>query len=216
MFIYLLWTHKGLEVALVINRLKDPLHLSGKKVVLDEIQPKYFPYVIAWRNNPDLNKFLNQPFKLTMELEKKWYEEKYLLDDTQGLMVMIDKVTNEPFGTIGWANLDLKEKCCTGERLILGRHEFRTSATFFESFIVLADYLYKFVDVFYGHVVVENSPAIRLNNLYGFKENVGAIKYPEKLLVNGLVQREYYRTKEMYDKARENVVNKILLVFDEE
>lgn len=44
--------------------------LEGKYVRLEEISPKYFEKVIEWRNNPELNKFLNQPFKLTLKLEK--------------------------------------------------------------------------------------------------------------------------------------------------
>ena len=48
------------------------LRLDGKYVYLEEVQPKYFPCIIEWRNNPDNNKFLNQPFKLTMELQTKW------------------------------------------------------------------------------------------------------------------------------------------------
>ena len=58
--------------------------LEGKFVRLEEISPKYFSKVIEWRNNPENNKFLNQPFKLTMELQKKWYEEKYLNEGFYG------------------------------------------------------------------------------------------------------------------------------------
>ena len=84
--------------------------LEGKYVRLEEISPKYFEKVIEWRNNPELNKFLNQPFKLTMELEKQWYEEKYLNDMTQGLLIMVDKKNNLPFGTIGWTDYDSAKK----------------------------------------------------------------------------------------------------------
>lgn len=40
--------------------------LEGKYVRLEEFSPKYFEKVIKWRNNPENNKFLNQPFKLTI------------------------------------------------------------------------------------------------------------------------------------------------------
>ena len=33
------------------------LRLEGKYVYLEEVQPKYFPYIIEWRNNPENNKF---------------------------------------------------------------------------------------------------------------------------------------------------------------
>ncbi len=198
------------------NKLKNPLRLEGRAVILEEIAPKFFPEVIKWRNNPELNKFLNQPFKLTQELEQKWYTEKYLPDDTQGFMIMLDKATETPFGTTGWANMDLQKNRCTAERLLLGDSKFRTSAAFFESFIVMADYLYSLVDNLYGHVVIENTAAIRMNKMYGFVENRGEIQFPKELLVNGMKQREYFRTREMYEKARADLLKKIEFAFEED
>lgn len=152
------------------DKVKNPLCLEGKYAVLDEIAPKYFSYVIEWRNNPELNKFLNQPFVLTEELERKWYEDVYLKDDT-GFMIMIDKASGTPFGTLGWANLDLEKRRCTGERLILGNQNFRVSAAFWESGIILNDYLFQYVDIKYGHVVIGNTSAVRYGNMYGGVEN---------------------------------------------
>ena len=82
----------------MIDKNNFPLRLEGKTVIVEEIQPKYFPYVIEWRNNPELNKFLNQPYKLTPEIEKKWYEEKYLQDTTQALLIMLDKSRPDAIG----------------------------------------------------------------------------------------------------------------------
>ena len=84
--------------------------IVGKKVILDELQPKYFEDIIKWRNDLELNRYLNQPYKLTMEMQIKWYEEKYLNDMTQGLFVMLDKINNVPFGTIGWTDMDVVKK----------------------------------------------------------------------------------------------------------
>ena len=36
------------------------VRLEGRYVILEEVQPKYFPYIIEWRNNPENNRFLNQ------------------------------------------------------------------------------------------------------------------------------------------------------------
>ena len=68
--------------------MREKIKLEGKLVTLEEIEPKFFPYVIKWRNDPKLNRYLNQPFVLTEELERKWYEEKYLPDDTQGFLIV--------------------------------------------------------------------------------------------------------------------------------
>ena len=69
----------------------NPLCLEGKTVVLKEVEPKYFPYIIEWRNNKEFTRFLNQPFTLTMENETHWYQNVYLKDPTQGLLLMTDK-----------------------------------------------------------------------------------------------------------------------------
>lgn len=56
----------------------NPLCLEGKTVILKEVEPKYFPYIIEWRNNKEFTRFLNQPFTLTMENETHWYQNVYL------------------------------------------------------------------------------------------------------------------------------------------
>ena len=187
------------------DKLKNPLRLEGRAVILDEIQPKYFPYVIEWRNNPKLNRFLNQPFELTMELETNWYEKKYLHDNTQGFLVMIDKETMTPFGTTGWTDFDAEKRRLIGGRLILGNSHYANKPAFVEAFVILGDYLYDFVDIQYGHVVKENRRAIRFNKFFGSVENKGEIQYPHELFVNGMEQIEFYRTKEMYLEIRKNI-----------
>ena len=190
----------------MIDKNNFPLRLEGKTVILEEVQPKFFPYVIEWRNNPELNKFLNQPFKLTEELEKKWYEEVYLKDDTQGFWIIIDKEKNIPFGTTGFTDFDAEKKVSIGARLILGNSDYARHPAFMESFFVGSDYVYKYVDVQYAHVVKKNSKALKINKLMGFLPNEGEIQYPYELFVNGMEQIELYRTKEMYLKTRKKIL----------
>ena len=190
----------------MIDKNNFPLRLEGKSVVLEEVQPNFFPYVIEWRNNPELNKFLNQPFKLTEELEKKWYEEVYLKDDTQGFWIIIDKEKNIPFGTTGFTDFDAEKKVSIGARLILGNSDYAQHPAFMESFFVGSDYVYKYVDVQYVHVVKKNSKALKINKLMGFLPNEGEIQYPHELFVNGMEQIELYRTKEMYLKTRKKIL----------
>ena len=182
--------------------------LEGKYVRLEEISPKYFEKVIEWRNNPELNKFLNQPFKLTMELEKQWYEKKYLNDMTQGLLIMIDKKNNLPFGTIGWTDYDFAEKICIAGRALVGEDSYRGSKEMTEAYLIFQDYMYKKMQVktAYIHVVDENTKVISLNKRWGYILNKGEIRFPKELLVNGMKQTEYLRTSGQYEKAREKII----------
>ncbi len=195
---------------IVEKEKKSPLILEGKTVILKEIVPEYFSYVVEWRNNPNLNKFLNQPFVLTLESEKKWYEEVYLSDDTQEFFIMTDKKNGTPFGTIGRTNIDKKNKVCISGRLILGNSDYALAPAFWESFFVLADYSYTFVDVEYIHVVKENRKAMTLDKTLGFVPNEQEVKFPNECFVNGLEQQELYRTKEMYLKIREKLFDKLV------
>ena len=188
---------------------KRNIELTGKFVILKEVQPEFFKYIIEWRNNTENNKFLNQPFKLTMELEKKWYEEKYLNDMTQGLFVMIDKKNGIPFGTVGWTNYDKKEKICISGRTLVGNTEYRGSKELNEAIIIRNDYLYNNlgVDVVYCHLAVNNKKVISWNKKMGLIKNINEIRFKEELKVNNLEQEEWYRTKDMYLKIRPQIIN---------
>ena len=191
----------------MIDKNNYPLRLEGKYCILEEISPKYFQYVIEWRNNPELNKYLNQPFKLTMELEKQWYENIYMKDDTQCLWIVIDKATNTPIGTTGHTDLDCEKKRCIGGRLLLGRTDYSNQPAFLESFFVGSDYMYRIIDIQYCHVVKKNRRALKINRMLGFEPNIGEIQYPSELFVHGMEQIELFRTKEMYLKVRDKIFN---------
>ena len=63
------------------------IHIEGTAIRLEEVEEKHFRYIIDWRNDPENNRYLNQPFHLTMEKQRAWYEH-YLADPTQGLLIV--------------------------------------------------------------------------------------------------------------------------------
>ena len=177
--------------------------LEGKYVIVKEIEPQYFEKIIEWRNNPEFNKFLNQPYKLTMELQQKWYEN-YLKDLTQGLFVVLDKMTNKPFATIGYTDYDVDEKILISGRLLVGELEYRGSKEWLEGTQIVFDYFYQTlgVNTVYAHVVKENIASIKWHMKMGYKENVGLIKFPNELVVNGMEQKEFYKRKINFEKQK--------------
>lgn len=183
----------------------NPLQLEGNKVILEEISPKYFSLVVEWRNNPVLNRYLNQPFVLTETMEREWYENVYLKDEAQGFMIMIDRKNGTAFGTCGWTNMDLKEKCCICGRVLRGDNSYKGNFAFYEAFFLLADYLYQFVDVMYAHVVKENIASLAFHEKMGFLRQVYEFHYPHEQFVKGMEQVEFRRDKHQYSQFRKNI-----------
>lgn len=183
------------------------LVIEGKYVRLEEIAPKHFEYIIKWRNNPELNKFLNQPFELTMELQQKWYE-RYLKDFSQGLMVLVDKTNNVPFGTMGWTDYNPDEKICISGRVLVGDENYRGGRELTEAVIVFSDFLYDHLSLknMYGFVADDNKKIISWNKRLGFKKNTDLLRFPNEKCVNGISQSEYIRSKEEYLKIREKII----------
>lgn len=173
--------------------------LDGDNVYLEEIHPKYFSYIIEWRNNKENNRFLNQPYVLTLELQNEWYQNKYLKDRAQGFFVAIEKKNDEPFATIGWTNYNAAESSCICGRLLVGNKSYRGSSCWIEAVTLFNRYLYEGlkVSITYAHVSIENIPSIKWHEKWGFKKN-DSFKYMEERIVNGMIQEEYYRTYEMY------------------
>jgi hypothetical protein len=180
--------------------------LEGNTVCLEEAAEKYFPYIIAWRNDPKNNRYLNQPFLLDMDKQRAWYQH-YCEDPTQGLLVVVDKQNDAPFATMGWTDHDLEKKLCITGRLLVGDRRYRGSPLFAEATLLFADYMYgKFgVNTCYAHIVSENIASIRYHEKYGFHQNMGAPYFPDELVVNGMEQIEYIRSKDDWTAVRQAV-----------
>ena len=186
------------------------IHLSGCMVKLEEVSAIYFPYIITWRNDPVNNRYLNQPFRLDMEKQRAWYEH-YMADDTQGLLVVVDKENDTPFATMGWTDHDVERHRCITGRLLVGDHRYRGSAHFAEATLLFADYVYDTlgVDVCYAHIVCENAASLRYHEKYGFHPNEGEMQFPEERIVNGMEQVEYLRRRADWCSVREAAVHRI-------
>ena len=189
----------------------EKVYLDGTLVYLAEVEERYLPYIIAWRNDPENNRYLNQPFVLTMEKQQAWYET-YLTDSTQGLLIVVDKKNDTPFATMGWTDYNSAARICITGRLLVGDRRYRGSLHFIEASLLFADMVYNAfgVDVCYAHIVNANTPSVRYHEKYGFRRNEGNARFPDELNVNGLPQMEYVRTREDWLAVRESVRQKIL------
>lgn len=184
--------------------------LEGNTVYLEEAAEKYFPYIIAWRNDPKNNRYLNQPFLLDMDKQRAWYQH-YCEDPTQGLLVVVDKQNDTPFATMGWTNHVPEERICVTGRLLVGERRYRGSSLFAEATLIFADFVYGTlgVDTCYAHIVCENVASIRYHEKYGFHQNEEMACFPNELVVNGMEQVEYIRSKDDWTAVRQTVEQRL-------
>jgi len=183
----------------------NQLILKGKFVSLRCINESDFYKIIEWRNNPEINRYLNQPFQLTMELQYKWYREKYL--KSNDILFMIIEIKNKTrIGTIGINDLDYKRKIGIVGRLLIGEEYYRVSKEFIEATILFYDYLFCDLKLrkLYGHAVIENRKVISFDKKYGFTATRKTV-FPQYCNVNGMKLIEMVNTKEQYKRAKKKI-----------
>ena len=186
------------------------IRLDGQSVYLAEAVEAYFPYIIAWRNDPENNRYLNQPFLLTLEKQRVWYEY-YCSDPTQGLLIVVDKETDTPFATMGWTDYDSERRRCITGRLLVGDRRYRGSRLFADASFLFADYMYSVLDedTGYAHIVYDNIASIRYHEKYGFHRNDGVVQFPDELIVNGMRQGEYVRAQADWLSVRGHIAQRL-------
>jgi len=181
------------------------INLRGMFVSLRSINESDFSKLIEWRNNPEINRYLNQPYKLTLELQYKWYKEKYLKSNDI-LFIIIETKSKNRIGTIGINDLDYKNQIGIVGRLLIGEKEYRGSKELVDSNILFYDYLFYDLKLkkLYGHVVIENRKVISFDKKFGFVPTEKII-YPNYCNVNGMKLIEMVNTKEQYEKAKKKI-----------
>jgi hypothetical protein len=82
---------------------------------------------------------------------------------------------------------------------------------FVEATVLFADYMYGAfgVDICYAHIVCDNIASVRYHEKYGFHRNAGISKFPEELIVNGMRQEEYVRSKDEWNIIRPTVLARL-------
>lgn len=177
--------------------------IQGKYVRMEEIQPKFFPYIVSWRNDKTVNPYIVQPFVLTEELEQQWYD-KYVKEEGHCMFVLIDKCKGIPFGTLGYIyNFD--EHYCIGTHMLIGDENYKFSECYLEAYLLLTDFIIENYDLesVYSHTVEGNVTAQQ------FLKRIGMVKNPTprfsemvnmggKKMVEFMLPADSFRRKKKY------------------
>ena len=178
------------------------LFLEGKYVFLESVSPKHFPHIVGWRNSERVSRYVIQPFRLTEELEAKWYE-KYRREKGHCMLVLTAKKQNVPFGTLGYIRYNAAQKICIGTHHLVGEEAYRGSKEYAEAALLFHDHLFQTLGVekCYVHVIVENTKTVNLLKKIGFQDSSPA-RFPECLQMGGKTLLEYVLTAQSYAEHR--------------
>ena len=181
------------------------INLKGKFANLRSINESDFARLIEWRNNPEINRYLNQPYKLTLKLQCKWYKENYLKSNDI-LFIIIETKNKNRIGTIGINDLDYKKKVGIVGRLLIGKENYRASVELMEANVLFYEYLFYELKLekLYCHVVIENKKVISFDKKFGFVPTIN-INFPNYCNINGMKLIEMVNTKEQYQKAKKKI-----------
>lgn len=187
-------------------KIKPPI-LRGRLVYLKEIEPSDFEDIVRWRNDPENNRYLNQPYVLTLEKQREWYEKKYL-PSSDVLFIFFDAGNHRRFGTLGYSDYDNNQKICVSGRLLVGEKNYRASPYLLEANLLFYSYLFDALKLqrIYCHIVLENKKAIVFNKKLGFLAQSERVMYPQYLEVANMKQQEYILTPENFEKAKQNLI----------
>jgi RimJ/RimL family protein N-acetyltransferase len=186
--------------------LNKNITLNGTCVNMRTINESHFTDIIRWRNDPEINQYLNQPYELTPELQSKWYNETYL-QSSDLLFVMVEKSSGKSFGTLGFNDLDMDKRRAIAGRLLVGEKRYRRSPELLEANLLFYDFLFEVLDLqyVYCHIVTENKSAIAFDTRLGFVPNVETV-FPQYCKVRDMSQIEMVNTKGTYYRCREKLV----------
>jgi RimJ/RimL family protein N-acetyltransferase len=180
--------------------------VKGQFVTLKPIDESDFEEIIRWRNDPDINRYLNQSYRLDLDLQKKWYNESYL-NSNDILFIIIANEEKKKIGTIGINDLNLEKKIGILGRLLIGEVEYRGSKELIEAMVLMYDYIFNdlMVENLYGHCVIENEKVLSFDKKFGFLPTVETV-FPQYCHVNSMNLIEMVNKPQAYASVRPNFI----------
>ena len=79
---------------------------NSERLRFTEITEKDAENIVAWRSDPNVYQYFVFAHKITLEEHLKWYNERYLQDDTRVDYIACLQNTEEPIGVFGIKKVD--------------------------------------------------------------------------------------------------------------
>lgn len=153
--------------------------IAGERVQLREIEEEDLEVIVAWRNDPEILKWLFSYLPLCMSKQRTWYKT-YVEDDTQQIFAV--EVGKKSVGTVGLSHIDYRNQ--RAELGILMDKNWQKKGIGREALNLLIEFAWNEMNLrkIKALVLKENEAAIKLYKSCGFVEE-GVLK--EEIYKNG-------------------------------
>ena len=155
-------------------------YTRGEKVFLREMTRDDADYIVKWRNDPAIQKWMFNRDHITKEGHLRWFENRENRIDFMICEVRSDK----PIGTVNFTNIE-KQKAEAGK--MLGDKSYWGGGYAKEAFILLLNIGFNdlgFTEI-YIKTMSQNKPNIGLNLKLGFNE---INRFPKEVSGNSIVE----------------------------
>lgn len=144
---------------------------KGHKVFLREMTTDDAEFIVKWRNDPAIQKWMFNQDKLTKEGHLSWFEKRENRID----YIICEAESSKPIGTVNYINIE-ENRAEAGK--MLGDKNYWGGGYAKEAFILWLNI--GFNDLGFDHIYVKtmshNKPNIGLNRKLGFEEKGRRIK----------------------------------------
>jgi RimJ/RimL family protein N-acetyltransferase len=144
--------------------LKDKI-IYGEKVFLRPVEDKDATLIVAWRNDPEIKKWMFNQEEITLDGHLKWFKSRQNRID----YMICDLNTKKPIGTLNFININNFE---AEAGKMLGDKNYWGGGYAKEAFKIWLDYGFSNCNLkkIFIRTMASNISNIRLNEKLGFKE----------------------------------------------
>lgn len=142
------------------------MKILGLGVTLEKLEPKHLELLRTWRNDSRVNRFLLDKRQITPQQQTKWYNS---LDEDTNLHMMV-YTECQPVGMIALKEIDWNKMSGTTV-LLIGQTNARNKPWSVLAAMLFSEFSFEVVGLkqIISDVFIENSAAVQLNKLLGFK-----------------------------------------------
>lgn len=137
-------------------------------IVLRPVMETDLEMIMNWRMQPEITKYMNTDPKLTIDIQKKWYEKIKEDENTYQWIIEVDSM---PVGVTGISDIDkINERCTRG--IYIAVKEKRSLDLIVDIYSTQFDFIFYQLKLNKIEVEVfkENRGVVKLNKMCGFIE----------------------------------------------